>query len=170
MRRLWQLYYEIAAAQVESQERQNQDIERKSQRFTTAAAATTGLLVTFLTGYGLVVEKWLVVPAAAVAVLLLTSVLLTFLVMRIQEFSIGPRLDVLEQDILESGSSPDPEAHIYRRAGASTHEAYCDNEDTMSRKARLLLWNIVVTCLLLVPALSLVAVALVSNIAGAPTR
>ena len=79
--------------------------------------------------------------------------------MRSRGFSVGPRLDDLEQEAERAVHFPDSEAHILRFAGSALHLAYCENEKQTARKVRLLLLNTIATVALVVATLPLIGAA-----------
>ena len=163
----WQIYYEVAAKQVEAQRIQHQELEIKSQRLTAMAGILTGLIMTLLTPLG-IVKGWLIAPAAAVAASMLASAIFTFLVMQARQFSIGPRLDELESEVRRHTPSADHSytPHIVMYAGSAMHVATCENEPALVQKARYLTWNTIAVLILLVAALLLTAAAFIITTAA----
>ena len=168
----WELYYEIAVAQVESQERQWQNLDTKAQRVTAAAVAITTLLVTFLKTVGLIIDDpaWLAVPAIAVATLLMISAILMGIGVWVREYTPGPRLDWLG-DRARSTEAKDAflshdSAILMRRVGTALQNAYADNEGVLNLKAILLRWNTNATLGVLAVSLFMVATALFPAVFG----
>lgn len=150
-----ELYYDVARANIQSQDAQHRDLETKSLRLTTASLAIVGLLVAMIQSEGKV-AGWELIPATAVAITVVASIVLTFVALWTQDFHLNPKLDEFAGFMDEDEYADWDKDRWLKWVGRAICMAYHHNEAIIEKKACLIRWNQVATLVLLLASLPLV--------------